>query len=228
MAGRGLRRIRSMFWRTQTERSYQRWLADLGDDTRRLDYPLDPDSIVLDVGGYEGTWAERMIERFGCTVHVFEPVPEFAAAIEARLRGRRVFVHDYGLAGATRRVEFAVAADGSSALHHAGVRRTVRMRTAAEVFEEPGLERVDLMKVNIEGGEYELLEHLLDRGLMPRIGHLQVQFHDFVPGARRRMREIQTRLGATHELEWQYVFVWESWRRRLPSGGAHGPRQDAS
>jgi FkbM family methyltransferase len=196
------------------ERAHPLWVADRGDETRRLDYPLDSGAVVLDVGGYEGRWAERVLERFGCAVHVFEPVPEYAAAIEARLAPRGLArVHRFGLSGTTGEVDFVLSADGSSALRRGGERRRVRMRAAAEVFGELGLEEVRLMKVNIEGGEYELLEHLLDRGLMPCIVHLQVQFHDFVPRARERMRAIQRRLEATHRLDWQYPFVWESWSR---------------
>ncbi len=215
-----LGRVRRTLWPTPLERSHRRWVADRGDETRRLDYPLGPDAVVLDVGGYQGRWAEQALERFGCTVHVFEPVPEFAAAIRSRLAGRRgVAVHEYGLAGRTREATFTLAADGSSALRGAGGRR-VSLRAADEAFAELGLARVDLMKVNIEGGEYELLEHLLDRGLVARIEHLQVQFHDFVPGAARRMRVLEARLAATHALEWRYEFVWESWRRRSPAPDA--------
>ena len=82
LARRGLRRIRRMFWQTTAERSHARWIADRGTQGHRLDYPLGPDAIVLDVGGYDGRWAERVIERFSCVVHVFEPVPEFALAAE--------------------------------------------------------------------------------------------------------------------------------------------------
>ncbi len=201
------------------ERSYRRWVADRGDETRRLDYGLEAGAIVLDVGGYEGRWTEQLIGRFDCLVQVFEPVPEFASAIESRLGpSGRVRVHAYGLAGRTGEVDFHLSADGSSALRGQGEPRRVRMRAAAEVFRELGLERVDLMKINIEGGEYELLEHLLDHGLTARLRHLQVQFHDFVPGARARMRAVLSRLASTHEPEWRYPFVWESWRLRSPIG----------
>jgi FkbM family methyltransferase len=211
---RGLRRIRRVFWRTPAERAHARWYSDPGADTRRHDYPLDAESVVLDVGGFEGGWAEQAIDRFGCTVHVFEPVPEFAAGIEARLRGRPAFVHRYGLAATTMETEFSIEGDGSSALRHRGKRQAVQLRSVGEVFEELGLARVDLMKINIEGAEYDLLDHMLDRDLIRRVRNLLVQFHEFVPGARRRMREIQARLTATHEPQWEYVFVWESWRRR--------------
>lgn len=222
------RRVRRLFWLTAAERGYRRWQADRGDLGHRFDYPLAPGAVVVDAGGFDGRWAEKALERFGCSVHVFEPVPEFASAIEARLAGKPACVHRYGLAGSAREADFWIAGDGSSTFRRRGAPIRVALRPAAEVFEELGLSRVDFMKINIEGGEYELMEHLLDRGLMARVGYLQVQFHDVVPHAARRMRAIHKRLAATHALDWRYEFVWESWHRRgadeappaTPAGGA--------
>jgi len=69
------------------------------------------------------------------------------------------------------------------------------------------------MKINIEGGEYELLLALLDSpALIQGIRYFQVQFHDFVPDAQAQREHIRQRLSATHELMWDYPFIWESWR----------------
>ena len=224
---RGLRRIRRAFWLTPAERGHRRWQADRGDLGHRFDYPLPAGAVVVDAGGFDGRWAERALAAFDCSVQVFEPVPLFARAIEARLAGRRATVHAFGLAGRTRETEFVVAGDGSSALRRGGGPIRVTLRAAAEVFAELHLTRVDLMKINIEGGEYELLEHMIETGLVSRVHYFQIQFHDFVPHAVRRMRAIHDRLRATHQLEWQYEFVWESWRRRAAAGDgtaidAHG------
>ena len=40
----------------------------------------------------------------------------------------------------------------------------------------PG-DHVDLIKINIEGGEYELLEAILDNNLAKAFDNLQIQFH---------------------------------------------------
>jgi FkbM family methyltransferase len=223
---RGLRRIRRAFWLTRAERGHRRWQDERGDRGHRFDYPIGPGAVMVDAGGFDGRWAEKAIETFDCVVHVFEPVPEFAASIETRLAGKRAIVHPYGLAGETGESEFVVAGDGSSGLRPGGTKVRVRLRGVVEVFEELGLDRVDLMKVNIEGGEYDLLDRMLDAGLMARVAYLQVQFHDFVPRAYPRMRSIQQRMRSTHELEWRYEFVWESWRRanRAPASGPPGTR----
>jgi len=46
------------------------------------------------------------------------------------------------------------------------------------------------------------------------IKNVQVQFHDFVPHAKTRMQSIQRRLAITHELSYQFEFVWENWSRK--------------
>jgi len=68
------------------------------------------------------------------------------------------------------------------------------------------------MKINIEGSEYDLLEHLLETNYVKIIKNIQVQFHDFVPNAEKRMKRIQEKLQKTHYLTYQYPFVWENWR----------------
>ena len=44
------------------------------------------------------------------------------------------------------------------------------------------------------------------------IANIQVQFHDFVLDAESRMKSIQADLRKTHELTYQYDFVWENWK----------------
>jgi FkbM family methyltransferase len=193
----------------------KQWFADKGDATLRLDYPLTRESIVLDVGGYEGNWAAQIYERYGCTIHIFEPVPAFAESIQKRFpAGATVYVHPYGLSDQELKTTIYLNNDGTSVHKQKGTACPIELRSAHEVFGELGLSiiGVDLMKINIEGCEYELLPHLMNSPVIHSIRDLQVQFHDFVPNASARMTAIQQQLSRTHELMWQYRFVWENWR----------------
>jgi FkbM family methyltransferase len=195
----------------------KQWFADRGDETLRVEYPLTRDSVVLDVGGYEGNWAWQIHERYGCVIHVFEPVGIFADKIEQRFRGREnVHVHRYGLADKTSRAVISINNDSSSVHKSKGEPCEIELRQASDVFSELNLDRtgVDLIKINIEGCEYELVTHLATSGAIKHIRDIQVQFHDFVPEAARRMHEVHQHIEKTHELTWQYRFVWDNWRRR--------------
>lgn len=79
---------------------------------------------------------------------------------------------------------------------------------------ESNVESWDLIKLNIEGGEYAVLKKLIDSGLICKFKHIQVQFHLNVPNARKKYKELVKQLRHTHTRQWCYPFVWESWQRK--------------
>jgi FkbM family methyltransferase len=192
-----------------------RWFRDRGDTTLRLEYPLDARSVVLDVGGYLGDWADAIARRYDPHIHVFEPVPEFHANLVRRFRGNpKIRVWDFGLFDRTASESMSITGDGSSLFGGGSRRIEVRLKDVWEFIEESDIESVDLIKINIEGAEYALLKRMLDTRMVERCRDIQVQFHDFVPDAVRMREEIRGRLRATHEPTYDYPFVWENWRRR--------------
>lgn len=208
-------RISRKLYESPQHRTVGRWFQDEGDTTLRLDYDLAADSMVFDLGGYEGQWASDIFAMYCCTIHVFEPVAEFAERIRQRFaKNDKVVVHQFGLSKANRMVQISVNRDSSSFYRRGDDLRDARMVRAADFINENNIGLVDLMKINIEGAEYELLEHLIDFQLVKRIRSIQVQFHDFVPNAEERMASIQNELKRTHRLSYQYLFVWENWTLR--------------
>lgn len=191
------------------------WFAVRGDQTLRQEYDLDADSLVLDVGGYEGQWASDIFGRYACPILIFEPMPDFARQIGSRFeRNPKIEVLPFGLGAKDERMRLSVSADASSVFKHDAQGVEIELREADRFLRQRGIVDIALMKVNIEGGEYDLLDHLLETGWIERIRDLQVQFHDFVPNADVRMKSIQSRLERTHQTTYQYEFVWENWRRR--------------
>jgi FkbM family methyltransferase len=87
----------------------------------------------------------------------------------------------------------------------------VQIRDVAVVLEELGLERIDYMKINIEGAEYDLLERLIDTGWNHRVRYLLIQFHEWYPRAHIRRWRIRRKLRATHDQVWNYPWIYELW-----------------
>jgi hypothetical protein len=104
-----------------------------------------------------------------------------------------------------------LARDSSSLFKQGGQSEEITLMSAADFIRDTGIQNIDLMKINIEGAEYDLLEHVIETGFIRCIKNIQVQFHDFVPNAEQRMKSIKTRLEHTHSLTYQYPFVWENW-----------------
>jgi FkbM family methyltransferase len=193
----------------------KRWREDRGDQTLRLDYPLDPISVVFDLGGYHGDFAQAMHERYGCTVYLFEPVPRFYRHCVERFQGNPVIrCFNFGLAAQDGTLSISNDENASSLytkLAAAPDHEEVEVRSFIAFAREHGIDRIDLLKINIEGGEFEVLSQILENDFISHIRYLQIQFHDFIPNARPMREALRHGLSASHSESWCYPFVWESW-----------------
>jgi len=188
------------------------WFKVNGDKTLRLDYDLNQHSIVFDLGGYEGQWASDIFSKYVCPVFIFEPYIKYAEKIKERFRHNgKIKVFAFGLGKIDEQLTLYESDDASSVYKKKGKAYTIEIKKASSFIRKQAITKIDLMKINIEGGEYDLLEELLDEGMVNNIVNLQIQFHDFVDRADERMKRIQQRLSATHTLSYQYEYVWENW-----------------
>lgn len=195
----------------------KRWFRDQGDSTLRVNYPLGADSVVWDVGGYKGDFAHELNSRYGCKVYLFEPVPHFYEQCVQRFKNNpSVVCLQYGLSDEDGEFEITDTGDASSFVRLGNNNQAYKaqLRDASAVFEELGDPNVDLIKVNVEGGEFSIFPSLIDRGLISKFDHLQIQFHNFVPQAAERRDRIRDELTKTHNENWNYEFVWEGWSRK--------------
>jgi FkbM family methyltransferase len=206
-------RLRRIF-PSEHDRVINKWWADGGDYKLRFDYDLNETSVVLDLGGYDGQWASDLFSKYRCRIFVFEPVHEFAEKIKKRFqRNSQIEVFQYGLGGRSRNETIYICADSSSIFRKSINRETICIIDVKKWLEEKNVGRIDLMKINIEGGEYELLERLVEAQLIGAIGNIQVQFHRVADSSGARMERIQNTLTQTHHLTYQYKYVWENWAR---------------
>ncbi len=188
------------------------WFRVGGDKKYRYSYPLTKQSVVYDMGGYEGEWTTKINDLYECRIEVFEPVKKFAEALEKKFKHRpNVQVHAFGLAGSARTEKINLDLASSSTYKKGGQTEAVKLIRAADFIQE-NTKTIDLIKINIEGGEYELLDHLIKTGLITQIKELQLQFHVFVPKARPERLRIQQLLSKTHTMTYNYPFIWENWR----------------
>ena len=177
---------------------------------------IGPNSVIFDVGGFQGNWAFDIHERYGSQVHVFEPHPVFVQEIRDRFQDNpAITIHDFALGHDKGSLTLSDDGDASSSFHSAKNTVTGRIKAVSGFFANTDIPRIDLMKVNIEGGEYDLLPALIKDGIMPRIGILQVQFHLFSKDDIHRRNAIRTMLAETHTCDWNYDFVWEQWSLRV-------------
>lgn len=192
----------------------QSWFKDNGDETHRLNYNLTENSIVFDLGGYKGEFASAIMNKYNCTVFIFEPISFLYDIIVNKFSdNRKLHPYCFGLYNKTTRRQISLSDNASSIFITKTNTVEIQLKDIAEFLNENSVGIIDLIKINIEGAEYDLLESLINYGLISRFKNIQVQFHDFIiPNAELRMRNIQQQLSKTHQLTYQYEFVWENWK----------------
>ena len=69
-------KLSRQLYTSQWEKKAIEWHKEKGDDTL-VECDLSEDSIVFDLGGYDGQWSSDIFSKYRCTVYCFEPVESF-------------------------------------------------------------------------------------------------------------------------------------------------------
>jgi len=189
------------------------WRKDQGEKILRLEYNLNENSLVFDIGGYEGQWSSDIFSKYLCQIYIFEPVLQYANKIEKRFfKNKNISVFKFGLADETKKEKIFVNKDSSTIYKDGKISENINLVKLVDFMEENNITEVDLIKINIEGGEYCLIEDLIDAGYVKKFKNIQIQFHDFIQYAKNRMEKIQSSLKKTHFITYQYPFIFENWK----------------
>ena len=210
--------------RKRKRRAGRRWGRDKGIHAERLRYAYDlgPESVVFDCGAHLGFFAAEIFRRYQCEVFCFEPMPRHFKELSKRFADTpRIVCLNYGIAPTSGEAKISVEGEASSLFRTTASpeSETVRFMGVDEALQLAGGRKIDLLKLNIEGGEFELLEAILARNLADRFRNIQVQFHQVIPDYHQRWQGIRAGLVRSHQLTYDYYFVFENWSLRTEQTG---------
>ncbi len=181
------------------------------DEALRYDYPLTPESIVFDIGGFEGEWASNIYSKYGCNLFIFEPIKDFYTIIKDKFRREiRVEVFNCGLGKKNETIKIGVSGSATSVFSKSTKYEWVMMKDIRPII--ISFSKIDLIKINIEGAEYDLLDYIIEKGLQTRLVNIQVQFHMNVPDYEKRRQKIRDELSKTHHLTYDFAYTHENWK----------------
>jgi FkbM family methyltransferase len=186
---------------------------------------LTGDSIVYSLGvGDDIDFDLSVIEKYGVEVHAFDPTPNSIDMLDGRNLPQQFSFHPWAVTASDGSLTFypRLRRDGSkSDVMYTMIAEEQTIDDAIEVpayslstiSEKLGHDRIDLMKMDIEGAEYEVLEGLLASPVKPV--QLLVEFHHRFPGIGlektadtiERLREAGYRIFAISEIGREVSFL---------------------
>jgi FkbM family methyltransferase len=140
---------------------------------------LHPDAVIYSGGvGEDITFEQELIRKFGVKVHIFDPSPVATHTI-SRANNDSLLFRPVGLAASTT-AKFSIGGGTDSTTWlKAGGNETLPCTSLAQEMAINGHDSIDLLKIDIEGFEYEVLEACLAENIP--IKQICVEFHDFFP-----------------------------------------------
>ncbi len=169
---------------------------------------LSKNSVVYSVGvGEDASFDVAMIRRFGVTVHAMDPTPKSIAWARKQGFPSEFVLHEYGLAASDGELTFYPPENPEHVSHTildrpqtaSGAIR-VPVKRLATIMRELGHTRIDLLKMDIEGAEYEVIDDLAKTGYP--ISQLLIEFHHRFPqvGDAKTEAAIRTLNGAGYKI----------------------------
>lgn len=151
---------------------------------------LDAASKVIDCGANIGKYTS-LFRRTGATVFAFEPDPNIYPLLVGRFKGIgnvHLFNQALGARDGTERLYFHKASRKDPIFHSVSSSLCAeKSNVAIDSFHEVavvrladfvlGHDRIDLVKMDIEGMEFDVLEDLIVSGAIERIGYMVIETH---------------------------------------------------
>lgn len=177
-----------------------------------MKFELVKNPVLFDVGGYKGDWAQIAMDNYGDSiVYVFEPVKKFYNIIVERYKDNpNIKVFNFGLSDENRTERISDSGDASSVFLGDGGEE-IELRDIREFLFEQNIFHVDLIKINIEGEEYRLLEHLIKHPELNVFENYLIQFHEFIDNHVERRDVIVKEMSTYYDRLFNYEFIFEGW-----------------
>jgi hypothetical protein len=154
-------------------------------------YRLSDDCIVYGVGaGDDISFEEEMASKYGCEVHAFDPSKLSRGLYSKLAKGKKygggsVIYHPWGMG--------PVSEDGEKRMELVLDGEKIQTKTLREMTELLGHSKVDLLKLDIEGGEWAVMKDLFATpGLVKTLGikQFQIEVHVGNPNNKKTSRDL--------------------------------------
>jgi FkbM family methyltransferase len=167
---------------------------------------------ILILGGYIGDSVERFSRTPHSEIIVLEPIDFYFTKLQHRFRNsKEIKILNVGVGYSTRSETLYSNGQTTSSFDQSGSPEIVSLVDISSLLDQIGT--VDILEINIEGGEYEVLQRLIEIQQLSTIRTLIIQFHAVVGNHEELRALIRTSLRQTHKEVFNYHYVWERWDR---------------
>jgi FkbM family methyltransferase len=145
-------------------------------------------SIVYSIGiGEDASFDLEVMKRYGVELHAFDPTPKSIDWVKSQKWPPNFRFHPIGVGGSNRDAIFYPPTNPNWVSYSIIPQKLVssapikvKLRRLATITNDLGHDKIDLLKMDIEGAEYEVIDDLLAHGFAS-YKQLLIEFHHSRP-----------------------------------------------
>lgn len=144
---------------------------------------ITENSIVYSFGiGTDTSFDNSIIHDLKCNVYAFDPTPKSIKYVKKNFVSKKFFFHPYGLSDCNKIQKFFAPLNPDHVSYSSFATNqssenfiNVQLFNLETILNKLGHTHIDILKLDIEGDEYRVLDQILQSSLRPR--QLFVEFH---------------------------------------------------
>lgn len=174
-------------------------------------FPLNQDSLAVDLGGFSGDWSQSIYQKYNCNILIFEPIPDYFEIIQKKFIGfeQKITIINSAIGSFDGFIDISINNDASSIFGNI----INKIKVPISKFSHFIINDIDLLKINIEGSEYDVFEDLIKNDKLKNIKNILAQFHRNADNFEDRKENIEKELLKTHRKFFDFEYIWEAWKK---------------
>lgn len=159
---------------------------------------VDENSVIYSFGiGEDISFDNTIIKNHNCSVFGFDPTPKSINWVKNQKVSDKFHFYEFGISDKNEAIEFYLPKNpehvSGSIIIQKNIDVTkkinVEMKSLRHIMNELGHQHIDVLKMDIEGSEYDVIENILESKIS--ITQILIEFHDrFFENGNRKSKEI--------------------------------------
>jgi FkbM family methyltransferase len=145
---------------------------------------ININSYIIDLGANKGDFAKYFLDTYGCNIYCVEPNINLLNSTPTNIRNK---IDNYVISNQNGKCSFHISQNSEASSIYKNISNKFGNSQAVEVpsitlssyLEQKNIDIIEILKIDIEGGEIDLLNYLPDR-VLNSINQITVEFHDFI------------------------------------------------
>lgn len=151
---------------------------------------ISPESVVVSIGiGEDASFDISLMDSYQCNIYAYDPTPKSVAWVRQNVTNPRFKFHRVALSDSDGELELFLPQDDNhvSASFKQGKHLSqncvlVPCASLQTILKQIGFDRINVLKMDIEGSEYQVIRAMCQTGIINNVDQLLIEFHHHFSG----------------------------------------------